>query len=284
MKYMIFVWLLAFSFACQQDPDEVPENPVVVSPTPNPPANQSYQLVWQDEFDGTAIDTTKWSFQIGNGEAYGIPGWGNNELQYYTGRPENARVDSGMLIIEARREDLEGFKFTSSRMRSLNKGDWRHGRIEIRAKLPEGQGIWSAIWMLPTDNVYGGWPQSGEIDIMEALGHEPDKVHSTVHYGPAWPNNRNYSRAYTLQEGTFSEDFHLFSLEWTQNKMVFMVDGETISTVVPGTIPYAVYPFNERFHLLLNIAVGGNWPGNPDQTTVFPQRMYIDYVKVYQLQ
>lgn len=242
---------------------------------------QTWDLIWSDEFEAAGIDVGKWEFQIGDGSAYGIPGWGNNELEYY--RRENATIENGKLIITAKQEAFGGKNYTSARMRTMLKGDWTYGRFEIRAKLPYGKGIWPAIWMLPTDNAYGGWAASGEIDIMELVGHEPNKVHGTLHFGGTWPNNTSASLAYTLPSGKFADDFHVFRLEWRPGEMRWYMDNVLYHTRTQwhsagGPFPA---PFNQRFHLLLNVAVGGNWPGNPDATTTFPQRMEVDYVRVY---
>lgn len=250
-----------------------------------PPEDLEYQLVWSDEFDGNSLDTDKWSYQLGTGAQFGLVGWGNNELQYYTDREDNIFVSDGMLHIVAKEERFNHMDYTSARIRTINKGDWQFGRIEIKAKLPEGQGIWPAIWMLPTDEVSGGWPQSGEIDIMELVGHEPNVVHGTVHYGPKWPNNRWQGNTYTLSDGSkFSDNFHVFSIEWVNDEMNWFVDGEKYHTITPESLSPHPYPFNERFHLLINLAVGGNWPGDPDSNTEFPQTMLVDYIRVYQLQ
>lgn len=258
---------------------------------------ENYTLVWSDEFDGTSIDESKWSFIIGDGcdipiePCYGpldepafLCGWGNNELEYYTDRPENARVEDGNLIIEAIKElpFYQGqHRYTSARMVTKDKGDWTYGKIEVRAKMPIGQGLWPAIWMLPTDNEYGSWPCSGEIDIMEYLGHEPERMFGTIHYGhDSWRYN---SQELILESGSFAEEFHTFTVLWTENCIQFQMDGinvgvpNTRSTVSPTT-----YPFDQPFHMILNVAVGGNLPGNPDASTVFPQRMEVDYVRVYQ--
>lgn len=240
-----------------------------------------WELVWHDEFDGTRIDGNKWEHEV---NAWG---GGNNELQYYTARPQNSFVNDGVLTIQALQETYTGPEgtrdYTSARLRTLNKGDWRYGRFDIRAKLPYGQGLWPAIWMLPTDWVYGGWAASGEIDIMELLGHENDKVYGTLHYGGEFPNNVHTGGNYTLPAGTFSGDFHLFTLEWDSDAFHWYVDGEhylTQSVWYSANDPFPA-PFDQRFHLLLNVAVGGNWPGNPDNSTVFPQKMEVDYVRVY---
>lgn len=268
------------AFSCQGD--EGRENSTKAQ-TEISPDTKTYQLVWEEEFEENTLDTTYWSYMIGNGEAYGLPGWGNNELQYYTDKVENAELKDGKLRITAQQEDYEGFKFTSARLRTKGKADWKYGKYEIKAKLPKGQGIWPAIWMLPTEEAFGKWPKSGEIDIMELLGHEPELVHGTVHYGPAWPDNKQNTNKFVLEGSDFSEDFHVFSVEWEENKIDWFVDGEKYHTVTPQSLEPENYPFNESFHMLLNLAVGGSWPGNPDETTVFPQSMEVDYIKVYQM-
>lgn len=245
-----------------------------------------YELVWSDEFEGTEIDDTKWGYDLGDGcdISLDLCGWGNNELEYYTDRPENVFLENGNLVIKAIKEVpfyLGEHQYTSARLVTKNKGDWKYGRIDVRAKLPIGKGLWPAIWMLPTDNVYGGWPKSGEIDIMEYLGDEPQRTFGTIHYGhDFWRFN---SQGLELESGTFADDFHVFSAIWNENCIQFLMDGikvgepNTRSTTLPTT-----YPFDQKFHLLLNVAVGGNLPGNPDATTIFPQTMEVDYVRVYQ--
>lgn len=287
-KYSFILLLMLASTivwsACEEDsdtPDQMIDNPAPVDTTP---VTLEYKLVWEDNFDGDALDTTSWSYQIGTGGAYGLDRWGNNELQYYTDRAENVRLEDGNLIITALKEDFNGSEFTSTRIRTKDKADWTFGRFEIRAKLPKGQGLWPAIWMLSTDERFGEWPKSGEIDIMEIVGHEPEKLHGTIHYGPAWPNNKQASGIYTKPSGDFSEEFHVYSIEWKVNEIAWFIDGQQYHKIDKNRISPDPYPFNEKFHLLLNVAVGGNWPGNPDDTTVFPQTMEIDYIKVYQLQ
>ncbi|MGD8781346.1 MAG: glycoside hydrolase family 16 protein [Ignavibacteria bacterium] len=237
---------------------------------------QDYKLVWSDEFDGTSLDTTKWSCQIGNRR-----GWGNNEKQYY--RAENAVVNDGLLTIIAKQESFEGFDYTSARIHTINKGDWKYGKIEMRAKMPIGQGIWPAFWMMPTKSVYGGWPVSGEIDIMEYLGHETKIVHGTLHYGDKPPNNIYTGKPDTLESGNFHEEFHTFSVVWEEGKFQWFVDGELYQTQTKWNTVAAPFPapFDKEFHIILNMAVGGNWPGYPDETTEFPQEYIIDYVRVY---
>ncbi len=246
------------------------------------PAPPGYQLVWHDEFEGTEIDRSKWEHEVN------AKGGGNNELQYYTDRLVNSYVKDGVLIIQALKEHYTGpegtREYTSARLRTKNKGDWKYGYFEIKAKLPKGKGLWPAIWMLPTDWVYGSWAASGEIDIMELLGHEPNKVYGTLHYGGPYPNNVFSGTFYVLPEGDFSQDFHVFALEWDTTSISWYVDGKRYQTQTEWYTTAAPYPapFDQRFHLILNVAVGGNWPGNPDQTTQFPQRMIVDYVRVFQ--
>ncbi|MDG5765985.1 family 16 glycosylhydrolase [Balneolales bacterium ANBcel1] len=245
---------------------------------------QNWELVWSDEFEGEELDESKWSYQYGTGASEGLVGWGNNESQYYTDREENIFVRDGNLHIVAREESYGGQNYTSARIRSINNGDWRYGRFEIRAKMPIGQGLWPAIWMMPTDDVYGGWAASGEIDIMEYLGHEPDIVHGTLHYGGGWPDNVHTGDYYQLDEGRFSDDFYTFALEWEHGEMRWYVDGELYQTQNNWYTQGHDFPapFDQRFHMILNVAVGGNWPGYPDHTTEFPQEMIVDYVRVYQ--
>ncbi len=248
-----------------------------------PTHGQCPQLVWSDEFDGDSLDESKWSYQNGDGcqISQDLCGWGNNELQYY--RPENAVVSDGYLTITAKREAYMGRDYTSARLRTIDKGDWTYGRMEARIKLPTGQGIWPAFWMLPTDNVYGGWPQSGEIDIMELIGNQPATVHGTLHYGQPWPNNASSSSSFDLYFGEiFNDDFHEFAVEWEPEEIRWYVDGYLYARKTPDDLLPQNWPFDEDFHILLNLAVGGNWPGNPDATTSFPQEMVVDYVRVYE--
>ncbi|MEM1119542.1 MAG: IPTL-CTERM sorting domain-containing protein [Bacteroidota bacterium] len=236
-------------------------------------------LVWSDEFDGTTLNTANWEQQIGDGTAEGIPGWGNNELQYY--QAANTTVAGGILTITAKEESVGGYAYTSSRIRTKNLQDFAYGRFEASIKLPIGQGIWPAFWMLSTDEAYGGWPKSGEIDIMEYLGHEPEKAFGTIHYGDFAPNNKFTSSDYFLPDGTFNDDFHEFAIEWDENVIRWYVDDILYGTKTPADIAPDFWPFNQNFHFLLNIAVGGNLPGSPDASTMFPQTMEVNYVRVY---
>lgn len=267
-----------------------------------------WKMVWSDEFDGNEIDRTKWGFQLGNGlynydTKQWIHGWGNEELQYYT--KDNASIRDGRLVITARKESLHGCGYTSARMRTVtSEGETllsrRYGRFEIRAKLPVGQGLWPAIWMLPDDAPYGGWAASGEIDIMEARGQEPGKVLGTIHYGAGWPANEHSGGELVFPEGEGIADFHTYAIEWGPGVIRWYVDEQLFSTkrfwwssskrgANGGERPISEKelnpwpaPFDKPFHLILNLAVGGRFPGSPDKTTRFPAEMEIDYVRVYE--
>jgi beta-glucanase (GH16 family) len=244
--------------------------------TRSPAAPPYWTLVWSDEFDGpagTAPDATKWVYDLG------ASGWGNQELENYTDARENSYLDgAGNLVIESR-EATPGH-YTSARLKTQTKFTVEYGKIEARIKVPAGQGIWPAFWMLGTE---GGWPGGGEIDIMENIGREPSLVHATVH-GPGYSGDKGISQSYNLPANQrFADDFHIFSIEWSQNNIQFFVDGHLYHTVTPASIPNgAAWVFNHPFFLLLNVAVGGSWPGNPDATSSFPQKMLVDYVRVYQ--
>ncbi len=263
---------------------------LLVSPAP-PASAQCVELpgcvlVWSDEFDGTEVDLTKWTFQLGDGTEVGLPpGWGNNELQYY--QADNATVAGGLLTITAREESVAGYDYTSARLRSLGKGDWTFGRMEMRARMPIGQGLWSAFWMLSSDpSIYGTWAASGEIDVIEYLGDDPDRIFGTIHYGASFPGNVFSSTGYTLPgPPDFHDGFHTFAVEWEADEIRWYVDGVEYASrdswfSTGGEFPA---PFDVDFHLLLNLAVGGSLPGPPDATTVFPQEYVVDYVRVYQV-
>jgi beta-glucanase (GH16 family) len=275
-RWGVLILIVSFSAACDNssavknyDDDGVPQT------------IGDWQLVWNDEFDGDRVDTGKWSFQVGDG-CPGLCGWGNNELQSYT--TSNATIEGGKLVITAKRESVGGTDYTSARVRTADKGDWKYGRFEIRAKLPPGQGFWPAIWLLPTDGTYGGWAASGEIDIMEARGQAPRTVLGTLHYGDTFPSNQSSGGAYSLPSGFFTDSFHTFVLEWSEGRMLWYVDDVPYQVQTEWNTVSAPFPapFDQRFHLLLNVAVGGNFVGAPDGTTTFPQAMEVEYVRVYQ--
>jgi beta-glucanase (GH16 family) len=245
-----------------------------------PSTYPGYTLAWSDEFNGTTLDNSSWSAEVGDG-CPGVCGWGNNELEYYIAPPNNLFFQDGKMIIEARVESYGGKNYTSSRLKTQGKRFFKYGRVDIRALLPKGRGIWPALWMMPQSDVFGGWPRSGEIDIMELVGHEAGKSYSTVHYGPG-PGSTNISRGYTLPTGLFNDQFHVFSMEWEQDQMKFYVDDNLFSTVTKADLGANNYPFNESFYFIVNLAVGGNWPGPPDAATVFPQWLIVDYIRIYQ--
>ena len=241
------------------------------------------KLVWSDEFNYQGLpDSSKWGYDRGTG-CPDVCGWGNNELQYYTwNRKENARVENGKLLIEARKEPMESKNYTSARLVTKNKGHWKYGRIEIRAQLPAGRGMWPAIWMLPEKWEYGGWPRSGEIDIMENVGYMPDSVFGTVHT-EAYNGMLGTQKTKGLLCRDLAEQFHIYSIEWTPEYISFRMDGKEYNLFRNDQKSIAAWPFDQEFHLLLNIAVGGNWGGKKGvDDGVFPQQMKIDWVRVYQ--
>ncbi len=245
-----------------------------------PTSYAGYSLIWADEFNGPTLNTSIWSHENGDG-CPGNCGWGNNELEYYTDRADNLFFQDGKLIIEAKKENFSGKTYTSSKILTRDKKPIKFGRIDIRAKLPKGKGIWPAFWMMPQNSVFGGWPRSGELDIMEVVGHEPQKTHGTLHFGPG-PGSTQLGGNYSLPTGTFNDEFHVFSIEWKQDQIKWLVDGVVFSTHTKSEFGTNNYPFNEEFYLIFNLAVGGNWPGSPDASTVFPQWLIVDYVRVYQ--
>ena len=234
------------------------------------------QLVWSDEFDSNQINPENWKFEIGG------HGWGNNEFEYYTDRPENAFIEEGNLVIQAIQESYQGSDYTSARMITQGLQSFQFGRIEARIKLPTGQGIWPAFWMLGDNFMQTGWPESGEIDIMEHVGSELKTVHGTIH-GPGYYGGGGISSQYRLEDENFTDDYHTFAIEWVPGQVQWFVDGNLYHTVSQLSIPEGTrWVFDEPFFILLNVAVGGNMPGSPDASTQFPQQMLVDYVRVYQ--
>lgn len=244
-----------------------------------------WSLVWSDEFggpDGSAVDSSKWTAEVGGW------GWGNNELEYYTSRLANAYQSGGSLVIKAIKETYTGpdnvtRNYTSARLITKNKFSLTYGRIEARIKLPYGQGIWPAFWMLGTNIDTVGWPTCGEIDIMENIGREPSIIHGTIH-GPGYSGANGLSSSYSLSNNqAFADSFHTFAVEWEPNVVRFYCDGILYKTRTPADLPPGTtWVYDHPFFIILNVAVGGYWPGNPDSTTVFPQTMLVDYVRVYQ--
>ncbi len=240
-------------------------------------------LVWSDEFDAAQLDPESWFFEEADGSQYGIPGWGNNELQWYL--PDSAQLENGNLVITARNEVSNGKNYTSARINTRDRFALRYGRIEARIRLPAGKGIWPAFWMLPQDDVYGTWAASGEIDVMEAVNlgaSGGNTVHGTLHYGGEWPNNASSGSSYVVATDATAE-FHIYAFEWDATEMRWYVDDVLFAMQNSWSSTAAPFPapFDERFYILLNVAVGGNWPGAPDAATVFPVTMEVDYVRVY---
>ena len=244
----------------------------------SPMTYPGYTLVWNDEFSGSTLDPNVWNQETGNGQN----GWGNNELEYYTNSTKNTFVSNGNLVIEARKESLNGFNYTSGRMTTQNKKQFTFGRIDIRAKLPVGKGIWPALWMLGSNITTVGWPSCGEIDIMELVGTYPGRVYGTMHWKPVTGSSTNKGGQFDLSSGNFSQQFHVFSIIWKQDMIQWLVDDQVYFTGTKADVGAANYPFNAPQFFIFNVAVGGNWPGSPDANTVFPERMFVDYVRVFQ--
>lgn len=259
-------------------------------------AQGAWRLVWHDEFDGPAgspPDPASWTAQIGDGSLEGLPGWGNRERQYYTDRPENLALDGqGHLAIVAREVQDPSLvcyygpcRYTSARITTRGKVEVRFGRVEARIRLPGGQGIWPAFWMLGTLYERIGWPGCGEIDVVELVGREPGTVYGTVH-GPGYSGERGIGGRYSLPHGArFEDDFHVFAIEWVPGRIRWYVDGVPYHSVAREDLPPgAPWVFDGSFFMILNVAVGGSWPGYPDSTTAFPRTMLVDYVRVYAAQ
>lgn len=287
MLVVMFVLITGLDSASTSGPD------VARLPPVSRPDEGRWVLLWSDEFEGAAgspPDPRKWTPQVGDGSEESLPGWGNWERQYYTAEPENLALDGqGNLAITARK--VEGSRwqcyygpcrYTSARITTRGKFAARFGRIEARIRLPRGQGIWPAFWMLGTSIDELGWPGCGEIDIVENIGREPATVHGTVH-GPGYSGARGLGGSYTLPGGqAFADDFHVFAVEWEPGEIRWYVDGVHYFAVKRSDIPTGTpWVFDAPFFLILNVAVGGSWPGYPDETTTFPQTMLVDYVRVY---
>ena len=242
-----------------------------------------WTLVWSDEFSGSndsAPDSSKWTLETGGN------GWGNNELEYYTSRQQNAQIQNGSLVINALKETYTGTdgvtrNYTSARMKTSGKFEQQYGRFEARIKISYGQGMWPAFWMLGNDIGTVGWPTCGEIDIMENIGKEPAMVHGTIH-GPGYSGGTGIGSPFSLAKGRFADDYHLYAVEWEPNLIRFYVDNNLYATRTPADLPQGTkWVYDHPFFMILNLAVGGDWPGAPDNATVFPQTMLVDYVRVY---
>ena len=270
--------LLIFLAGCTQNP---PGPTVVTVPTVSVPGSETREfsqyteLVWSDDFDGSALDATKWAPEVRDV-------WFNNELQATTNSRDNVTVTNGNLVITAKRESFHGRDYTSGRINTKGKQDFVFGRTDTRAKLPKGKGVWPAIWMLGSNDATATWPNCGEIDIMELRGSTPKLNISTVHYGTNSSTDHKYkSKSYTLP-GTddFSDAFHVFTLIRSRDQMRWYIDGNLYYTLTSGEV--SPYPFNSPFYMILNLAIGGDFDGNPDASTTFPQQLLVDYVRHYQ--
>jgi beta-glucanase (GH16 family) len=241
-----------------------------------------WRLVWSDEFEGpagSAVDSTKWKFDLGNNN-----GWGNAELEDYTNRTQNAALDgNGNLVIAARKEALGGQQYTSARLLTQGKATWTYGRFEARIQIPAGQGLWPAFWMLGDNIGTVGWPTCGEVDIMENIGREPALIHGTMH-GPGYSGGNGIGGPASLPgNAAYAAAFHVYAVEWEVNSIRWSVDGTQYFATTPASIPGGTtWVYDHPFFIIMNVAVGGSWPGNPDGTTTFPQTMVVDYVRVYQ--
>jgi beta-glucanase (GH16 family) len=274
-KSIMFYILAFFLLACTEKKDI----PVVAPALPITDLNWKFEAtpVWEDNFStGSTADASKWTFETGGS------GWGNNELQFYTSGA-NSAISGGNLSITAKKENFSGREYTSSRMITKDKGDWLYGRFEVRAKLPRGRGTWPAIWMLSTENSYGTWPASGEIDIMEHVGYDPNKIHSSVHTS-AYNHTRNTQRTSSKIIPDATDSFHVYRVDWTPYAIRSYIDGVQYFEFINEGKGFSVWPFDKKQHLILNIAVGGNWGGVQGvDNTVFPATMMVDYVKVYKM-
>lgn len=244
--------------------------------TPN--SFYGYEMAWQDEYEGQELSSDDYNYEMGDG-CPNICGWGNNELQFYTSDAENVFLEDGKLIIKTAIKDGQ---FRSGRLTTKDKKEFKYGRIDIRAKITKGQGLWPAIWMLGKNIDEVGWPACGEIDIMENVGHVTRTCYGTAHWGPQGRGFSTYvTGEYSIRD-EYADAFHVFTIVWTENNIDWYIDENKFHTVSPSITRDEQYRFNQEFFLILNVAVGGNWPGNPDDSTVFPQQMEIDYIRVFQ--
>ena len=234
-------------------------------------------LIWSDEFDGSSLNPDKWGYEMGNG-CPNLCGWGNGEAQYYTDRSDNIQVENGMLSLTAQREAYKGSSFTSARILTKDKFEFTYGRVEVRAKLPQGKGVWPAIWMLGANIDEVGWPQCGEIDIMEHVGNQPDIVHGSIHNTSSSGNTINTRKRKISQ---LTDDFHVYEMIWEQDKIQFSVDGQVFYTYAPSVKNDRTWPFHKDQFLLMNVAVGGGFGGRIDPNFQ-SGTMLIDYIRVYQ--
>lgn len=278
-KIFCVPFLLLLLVSCSKKKEGVP---IITPPVPQVVTDLNWEFdktpIWADEFNYTGSPATdKWDYDLGGS------GWGNNEKQNYTNSLENVKVEDGLLTITAKKENSNGMSYSSTRLVTRNKMDVLYGRIEVKAKLPVGKGTWPAIWMLPTDRVYGEWPRSGEIDIMEHVGYDQNNVHFSTHT-EAYYFKINTQRTSTKFIATASTDFHLYRVDWTPYAVRGYFDNVKVFEFLNEGTGYKAWPFDKRFHLLLNLAVGGDWGGAQGiDDSIFPQKFQIDYVRYYKM-
>lgn len=260
------------------DADTIPDTSrgIPTSGYSTPESYDNYDLAWQDEFDGESLNTSNWNYETGTGNN----GWGNSELQYY--REENTSVSEGVLTIEAKQESFGGSNYTSSRITTQGKQEFKYGRIDIRAAMPKGKGLWPALWMLGDNFSTIGWPKCGEIDIMEMVGGDEKgdrTVYGTIHWDDAG-TKADYGQNKSIASGTLADEFHVYSIIWDESSIKWLLDDKQYNEA--DITPANLEEFHNEFFFIFNVAVGGDWPGSPDESTAFPQRMYVDYVRVFQ--
>lgn len=280
--YALIAIAAAFVMSCQSCSSGKEEEAIILPPTPTVVVDKNWTFeaspFWADEFDYTGLPLdTKWDYDLGGS------GWGNNEKQLYTNSPSNVNVGGGLLTITAKKENVNGMAYTSTRLVTRNKLDVLYGRIEVKAKLPTGRGTWPAIWMLPTDRAYGEWPKSGEIDIMEHVGYDQNKVHFSTHT-EAYYFKINTAKTSSKTIPDASTAFHLYRVDWTPYAIRGYFDNVLVFEFANEGTGYKVWPFDKRFHVLLNLAIGGDWGGAQGiDDSIFPQKFEIDYVRYYKM-
>jgi len=267
------LFLSACATPTMTTPTSTPKPP---EPSPTPEGQRAnWNLVWQDEFSGDTLDLHNWAFDLG------ANGWGNSEMEEYTDHTDNVRIENGNLIIEAREDKTAKYGYSSARIKTQDLQAWQYGRVEARLKLPQGQGIWSAFWMLGSDiDKTAVWPNCGEIDIMEFVGKKPNSIYNTVH-GPGYSGAKGPSSHIDLPQGSLQNAFHVYAIEWEVTEIRWYIDDAQVFKVSADATP-GKWVFDHPFFIILNVAVGGGLPGFPDSTTIFPQQMLVDYVRVYQ--
>ena len=276
-KTLCFIALTIFLLSACTTPtlEAIPTSTPAASPNPDDQLT-GWNLVWQDEFNGDTLDSHNWKFDLG------ANGWGNAEMEEYTNRTDNVRVEKGNLIIEARQDANAKYGYSSARIKTQDLQAWQYGRVEARMKLPQSQGLWPAFWMLGNDiGKTAVWPNSGEIDIMEMIGKQPNTIYNTAH-GPGYSGAKGLGSHIDLPQGSLQNDFHVYAVEWEATEIRWYIDDAQVFKVASTDVAPNKWVFDHPFFIILNVAVGGGWPGFPDSTTIFPQQMLVAYIRVYQ--